>query len=198
MAVSSKVRLIQHLIDTRLYRHYLEIGAARGRVFNVITVAYKARVDPFVRIKRSNSHNVTSDKFFRSNKTMFDLVFIDGLHEHEQVLRDVHNSLSFLNKLGCLVLHDVFPKNEAVQVRKKPAKGPWTGDVWKAWLHLRATRSDLKMRCIQDGHSGLGWIEVGSQDTIELPAPAGELTYAFYEENKHLMNLVSLNSVLQN
>ena len=40
----------------------------------------------------------TSDEFFESNKKNFDIIFIDGLHEYDQVKRDIKNSIKFLNK----------------------------------------------------------------------------------------------------
>ena len=40
---------------------------------------------------------MTSDAFFATNKESFDFIFIDGLHEANQVFRDAMNSLEWLN-----------------------------------------------------------------------------------------------------
>ena len=52
---------------------------------------------------------MTSDEFFSQNKETFDLIFIDGLHIHEQVLKDIDNSLNVLNENGVILLHDCLP-----------------------------------------------------------------------------------------
>ncbi|HVA47661.1 MAG TPA: class I SAM-dependent methyltransferase [Pirellulales bacterium] len=58
-----------------------------------------------------------SDDFFGAFHApgFFDLVFIDGWLEHEQVYRDVTNSLEVLTANGTIVLHDCNPTTEAMQ-----------------------------------------------------------------------------------
>ena len=59
---------------------------------------------------------MTSDDFFRDNKEKFDLIFIDGLHETNQVDRDIENSLKFINKGGTILLHDCLPKKYGIKL----------------------------------------------------------------------------------
>jgi len=78
--------------------------------------------------------------------------------------------------------------------RQQPGSTEWTGDVWKAWVKLRATKPDLKMYVI-DTCTGCGIIRKGKQETINIP---GELTYKVLDENrKEFLNLVDINFFLK-
>ena len=48
----------------------------------------------------------TSDKFFLENNLTFDLIYIDGYHKAEQVLKDFKNAWKVLNKDGILIFDD--------------------------------------------------------------------------------------------
>ncbi len=48
----------------------------------------------------------TSDQFFQSNNLNFDLIYIDGYHKAEQVLKDFKNAWKVLNKNGILIFDD--------------------------------------------------------------------------------------------
>lgn len=48
----------------------------------------------------------TSDEFFLENKSIFDLIYIDGNHLFEFVKKDIENSLKFINNDGLIVLDD--------------------------------------------------------------------------------------------
>ena len=84
----------------------------------------------------------TSDEYFAANTgDKFDIIFIDGLHEHNQVWRDIVNSLNRLNKNGVIVLHDCNPTSEREQqYSTTPITAfSWQGTVWKAFVKARAT-----------------------------------------------------------
>lgn len=137
--IRDRIQLLRFLEARIRCESYLEIGCHRDRVFKVIRVPRKVGVDP----KRGGTHRMTSDEFFRTNQEKFDLVFIDGLHEARQVLRDVEQSLVVLNDGGVIVLHDCNPLSEEAQRVPAPPSGvPWNGDVWKAIVLLRS-RSDV-------------------------------------------------------
>lgn len=53
----------------------------------------------------------TSDKFFEINKEKFDLIYIDGSHEMEQVYKDISNSWACLNHNGIIICDDYFYGN---------------------------------------------------------------------------------------
>jgi len=85
----------------------------------------------------------------------FDLVFIDGLHESSQVIRDVQNALLFLNPNGTILLHDCKPIFEVEgSFPYVPGTCFWNGNVWKAIALLR-TLPDIDV-CVGDFDWGLG------------------------------------------
>ena len=51
-------------------------------------------------------HRKTSDVFFENNRHKFDLIYIDGNHLFDFVIRDITNSLNFINCNGIIVLDD--------------------------------------------------------------------------------------------
>lgn len=129
----NRTEIIQHLIDIRGYKSYLEIGSFRNENFLKIRIDKKTSVDPDP--DAYANYQMTSDKYFAENKDKFDIYFIDGLHQHDQVWRDIRNSLEHLNKDGIIVLHDCLPKNERMQIEDFTSHQheEWTGDVWKAY-----------------------------------------------------------------
>jgi hypothetical protein len=186
---------------------YLEIGVRLADVnFNHIKVPSKTGVDPGAEGYFEGTHCMTSDDFFKQNKDTFDLIFIDGLHESKQCLKDINNALSILNNGGVIICHDMNPKIKEHQLLKddplrikfveeqKKLKnkeyGLWTGDCWKAFVILRSTRKDLEMYVI-DTDFGVGIIKRGSQQTICIPT---ELTYEYLELHREiLLNLKSIS-----
>ena len=62
----------------------------------------------------------TSDKYFRTNKYKFDLIYIDGNHLYDFVQKDISNSLNHINDDGIIVLDDY------------KLKGWWNDGVTKA------------------------------------------------------------------
>jgi SAM-dependent methyltransferase len=145
----NRLQLLNHLIETRGYRSFLEIGCGENRTFEAVAVPQKVGVDP----QRGGTLRMTSDDFFRVNQDRFDLVFIDGLHLREQVLRDVDQALRCLRPGGCIVLHDCLPARREHQERPKQT-WHWTGDVWKAVIDLRR-RADCDA-AVLDADWGLG------------------------------------------
>lgn len=135
--------LIQNIIDKKKYDNYLEIGCDKDQSFSKIAVKNKVGVDP---VSGGNIRS-TSDQFFSKNKDNFDIIFIDGLHHYEQVIKDVNNSLKILNENGFILLHDCLPRSIAHQAIPR-YRGSWNGDVWKALVELR-TRSDLDTHTCQ-------------------------------------------------
>jgi glycosyltransferase involved in cell wall biosynthesis len=130
---------------------YLEIGVETGYTFNNVHIQNKTGVDPLPHFESKNLILKTSDDFFSEYKetntnTKFDVIFIDGLHQCEQVTKDINNSLQCLNENGKILLDDIIPLNYDEQL-KVPIKHryengilktmvPWTGDVWKTMYHI--------------------------------------------------------------
>ena len=187
-----RTNVLNTLVEKFNYQSYLEVGQGRkGLNFRWINCPTKIGVDP--NKKFNAAFQMTSDEFFDQNTDSFDLIFIDGLHHADQVERDILNSLKVLNKNGTIVVHDCNPINETWQIVPRESE-TWTGDVWKAWVKLRATRQDLKMYVINVDF-GCGIIRKGKQVTINIPE---ELTYKMLDENrKDFLNLVDINFFLQ-
>lgn len=126
-------KIIQTIIKKKKYTSYLEIGCDDNSVFSKINIKNKVGVDP----KKGGNFRGTSDFFFKQNKKKFDCIFIDGLHEFNQVLKDVKNSIKILNNDGIILLHDTMPRNKYHQAVPR-CRPTWNGDVWKAVVYFRS------------------------------------------------------------
>ncbi|OYV86754.1 MAG: hypothetical protein B7Z73_11210, partial [Planctomycetia bacterium 21-64-5] len=178
----NRVQLLNYLLQTRGFQSYLEIGCEGDRTFAAVAARHKIGVDP----RDGGTLRMTSDDFFRANRDTFDLVFIDGLHHCEQVLRDVQNSLAALRAGGCIVLHDCLPTRREHQERQ-PMEREWTGDVWKAVVALRR-RSDCDV-AVLDADWGLGVVLPRPNSAVLSSVP--ELTWeAYVAQRERLLRVV--------
>ena len=184
--MSENSNVINEIINKNKYKKYLEIGTQHGATFKSIKCNNKICVDPD-KLYKDLTFNETSDEFFNHNKETFDIIFIDGLHLYEQVLKDIDNALEVLNEGGTIVVHDILPTDEKMQ-KREPTGGSWTGDVWKAWIILRQTRDNLSMYAINK-FPGFGIITRGSQELISDKTPVEKLDWNWYINNKKLMNI---------
>jgi SAM-dependent methyltransferase len=172
----NRIKAVQQALEGRARSVYLEIGVSHGVAFQRITADEKIAVDPAFKLSASSRRladakarathyfETTSDAFF-ANETAFleqhgiDVALIDGLHTYRQVLRDVENTLRYLRDDGVIVLHDCNPAHPS---RACPATSyadfraqhhwwntEWSGDVWKAIVHLRSTRHDLRVAVLK-------------------------------------------------
>lgn len=188
----------RHLRATR----YLEIGVREGKTFCRIDVANKVGVDPVppappvvqeMDVGRARYFRMTSDEFFERHVAgsggSFDVVLIDGLHTYKQALRDCENAVRYLSTWGAVFVHDCSPSTAArahpaaslEEIRRAPPMGwdgYWNGDVWKAIVHLRSQRADLRI-CVLDTDHGVGVIV--RRPAAELlpytPAEVAQMTY---------------------
>lgn len=55
---------------------------------------------------RVEKQKLSSDVFFEKNNKFFDLIYIDGDHQTDQVKKDINNAWSILNDGGYLILDD--------------------------------------------------------------------------------------------
>lgn len=195
--------IINLLIEKFNYNSYLEIGTQylEGN-FNSISAPHKVCVEPFPisGTESQISFIGTSDDYFKfiSGDEKFDIVFIDGLHHDDQVLRDIENSLRHLNENGTIVVHDCLPHSYEMQLRdgNPIPPGDWTGDVWKAIARLRIESIDLDIRVVNTDY-GCGIIRRGTnvpyQDQVE-----DYYNYGYYSQNAgRLMNVISIEDFLK-
>ena len=147
----SRYEIIQETIKRKNYKSYLEIGCDQDELFSKIIIEKKIGVDP----ASGGTIRDTSDNFFKKNNKKFDIIFIDGLHEYDQVKKDINNSLSFLNDNGVIFLHDCMPGGFIYQAVPR-ARGAWNGDVWKNIVEMR-TKTDVDTYVIH-ADQGIGMI----------------------------------------
>ena len=145
---------------------YLEIGVDEGTTFFAVEARTKVAVDPRFRFSivdaklkepKSQFHEVTSDFYFgniASEKTKFDIVYLDGLHTCEQTLRDFTNALNFLAPEGIIVIDDVVPNSYQASLPDQRASfkvkdfvkstdNSWMGDTYKLVFLIEVILSEL-------------------------------------------------------
>jgi hypothetical protein len=122
-------------------------------------------------LKIEKLFRTTSDQFFSRKQKMLarhgiTVCLVDGLHTYQQALRDVLNTLPYLKPDGVIVMHDCNPATELVGApaesinellkRDLPGwDGSWSGDVWKAVVHLRSLQNDVEA-FVLDCDTGVG------------------------------------------
>ena len=186
----SRSEIIQKIIDSKKYKNYLEVGCDKDENFSKINVEKKIGVDPL----NGGTLRMTSDDFFKTNNEKFDLIFLDGLHTYEQTIKDIDNSLKFLNNHGVVIIHDCLPKKIWNQIVPR-VYGHWNGDVWKAIVHSRTYSNADTYTCIAD--HGLGIIfKRKNRDLLELKKDFKNLKFSeYYYNHKKFMNPISYENL---
>jgi hypothetical protein len=159
-------------IGVRTGDTFLDVRVPRKIGVDPVRLGRRARLRSVRRYPpnlRARLFNETSDEFFAHRarglfrRSRIDLAFIDGKHTYGQALRDITNALRFLSDRGVVVVHDANPGSaaeaypaespqEASLAVPGMSSGAWCGDVWKAVVHLRATRSDLDVMTVSDDY----------------------------------------------
>ena len=133
-----KTEIINHLLGHSVCRRYLEVGSGVRDCFDRVQTGIKHDIEPNPPSGMRPTWRMTPDEAFASMGPAheYDVVLIDGLHQCDQVARDVLNASHRLYKDGYIVLHDCIPRGEEMQVRVCPGAVSWMGDVWKfqTWL----------------------------------------------------------------
>ncbi len=187
--------ILNTLIEKYGYKSYLEVGTQDpSSNFDLINAECKVSIDPFPR--GEVTFVGTSDEYFESidENAKFDIIFIDGLHHADQVLKDIENSLNHLSDNGTIVCHDCLPTTEKMQERDDHG-GEWTGDVWKAIAELRVESIDLDIKVV-DTDYGCGIIRRGTN--IPYETTDNYKSYYHYSMNKwRMLNIISPEQFLQ-
>ena len=182
-----RFEIIQDIIDFKKYNSYLEIGCDRNQSFSNIKIEKRVGVDPV----EGGTHKMTSDHFFSINKDNFDIIFIDGLHEYSQVMKDIKNSLKFLNKEGIILLHDCLPRTIWNQITPR-LNSDWNGDVWKSIVHCRTLENIDTYTFIADRGIGLIFPRK-NKNLVKLEKKVNfkDLTFKeYFIKHEHLMNTI--------
>lgn len=219
----------RHLVvnsSTKPTDNYLEIGIEYGYTFSNTHFLKKTGVDPDPKcsnIERATIYNYTSDKYFEMlkdsvsddsesdkkgiiEKGSFDVVFIDGMHHCEYVLRDFNNSVNILSKTdtnkGIIFIDDILPLNYNEQL-KIPFRHyyengvlkygeEWTGDVWKFIYHLLLKYSGKVNISYFYNINYRGVIRIEILEKFEVVATDEELnSYDYFENFNNYLDLLS-------
>jgi hypothetical protein len=187
--MKNRFDIIQYLIDSNNFKSYLEIGvryAAEIDGISLMTIKCNKKVGVDIQ-NPAATYIMSSDKYFQSFNQTFDIIFIDGDHEKNQVHRDILNSLNCLNDGGIIVCHDINPPSERML---HPGK---CHNAWETWALLRQTRSDLQMHALDVDMIGV--ICKGSQ-TLYLD----DIQYTWNYMDMHrieLLNVIDIDTFKQ-
>lgn len=169
--IHNRTDLINFLIKKYKFQTYLEIGIGNGKNFKKIRVKHKEACDPYYDkcdgyCKEVLTYHEPSDIMFQKmgNGKLYDLIFIDGLHEAKQVLKDIANSLNHLNENGYILIHDSLPPSKEYTYFPRTNQTYWNGTVYKVFPIL--LKSNLKFSII-DLDFGIGIIR-GNQNQKKL------------------------------
>lgn len=114
--ILSQAIIIADIIKACNYNTYLELGIYFGDTYNhikqFVDIADAVDIEPGKKIDKGTFYNMTTDEFFcNSIERKYDAIFIDALHEYDQVRKDFENALKALNKGGVIFLHDTDPQS---------------------------------------------------------------------------------------
>jgi len=204
-------QLVQDIINKKKFTTYLEIGVFAGGVFFPVKAKRKIAVDPeftFGKFKRAKKilknldnlnaryYEMPSDDFFQEHaaglfsKQPVDICLVDGMHEFHYALRDVENTLQYLQQDGVIIMHDCNPATSADAIsfdewKGRNYQGNWNGDVWKTILHLRSLRKDICV-FVLDVDYGLGIVCKRPPENMLsfTQAEIEKLTFNDFEKNR--------------
>jgi hypothetical protein len=202
--------VINYFAKRQRAKRYLEIGTRGGRTLQRVQVAHKVGVDPSPGPAGPGCtvYTKSSDEFFAMSDERFELIFIDGLHLAEQVLRDIWNSVAALAPGGAILLHDCSPPSEERASRDvgMANRGAWNGDVWKAIAYFRSHQPDVFCRVL-DLDQGIGVLLPRADDRLPPLDPALEadaeryfasLAWSDLEQNRgELLGLIPDRAMLE-
>jgi len=191
----TRTNIINKLIKDSQHHRYLEIGIGNNENFNNIICNHKESVDPAIGqySAAAPTYKLSSNDFFNIQlpDTKWDIIFIDGLHEYEQVYKDLTNSIKHLAPNGHIVCHDMNPILEEHQAVPRVSKC-WNGDCWKAWVKLRTENTEFNMYVLNTDN-GCGVLTRSEAPTVKLDIELSELTYNNLEQNRiEWLNLINV------
>ena len=200
--------MINRLITERNLDSYLEIGLdLPTENYLLIATSNKESCDPFKNpeygeeadavINECLTYHMTSDEMFErmDPDRKYDIIFIDGLHKEEQVIKDIVNSMHHLNVGGYIVLHDCLPRDYESQLEEKTVI-TWNGSVWKAIPKLKElgieyyTVDSDEGTCIIKYNDSMRYIDYYDKSPLQ---------FEDYVNNRNtLMNVISKDDFINN
>lgn len=217
----NRTDIINHLIKAHNYKSYLEIGVwDKDLNFNKINCEEKYWNDPRPElIKQPRTTNEIdgytwkSDEMFEKldsgeiKQRKFDIIFIDGYHHAEQVIKDINNSLRYLSDNGRIVIHDCNPPIEDM-AKEDWILNEWCGTVWKGWIQWRIENFKDYFTYTVDTDYGCGIIEknedwsnsFGNENQKDelLLNHIKNLNWEIFDKNRiEYLNLISVENFLE-
>ena len=148
---------------------YLEVGVFRGTTLEAADVPFRVGVDPVPQFDTNLLpagvifFSGDSDTYFDQldTRVKFDLVYLDGLHEWKQTLRDLAHSLEHTHAYSLILLDDVQPVNAlssvpdmdtslSAQRNQGVTTEEWQGDVYKVLVYLQLFVPGLRFVVLQE------------------------------------------------
>ena len=188
---------------------YLEIGVETGLTFAKSHFLEKQGVDPDPKCEYANIVAKTSDDYFagldeEDDASKKDVVFIDGMHQVEYVVKDFNNSVRFLNADGKIFMDDILPLtyDEQCKIPKKhfyengilKYGESWTGDVWKVayYILLHYSENMEFSYYYHQNYRGVGCFHIKSPFQIPDSAVDTINAYDYYRDfNDYITTLSS-------
>ena len=215
---SHRIKEISSFVEIN---NYLEIGVFDGRTFLNVDFKNKVGVDPYFRFDyksnisdKSKLIQVTSDEYFSNlieRGEQFDLIFIDGLHEFKQTLRDICASVAHSHERTLWIIDDVYPVDvfsswpeqmKAINFRKEQGLegGQWHGDVYKVVFFIHDYMPSFSYITISDGANRqlLMWKEPRENFSPEMKSlkDIEDMHYFLMREKDDIFNLTPWSECL--
>lgn len=180
---------------------YLEIGVETGFTYQRVHFHSKQGVDPDPKFSDSTLLLKTSDDYFAENKSWKDVIFIDGMHQAEYVVKDINHSIEILNRNGKLFLDDILPLtyDEQCKIPKKhfyengilKYGESWTGDVWKVVYYLLSHhRTEMGFSYYyHENYRGVACLTFKEKFQIPEEAISQINDYDYYRDFSHYLSL---------
>lgn len=129
---------------------YLEIGVSYGLTLEGVNSNFKFAVDPSPKYTQNKTNtstktfSMTSNVFFDGLpvNSIFDVIFLDGLHTKEQLLLDFINSIKHINEDSWILIDDIVPRDSISaipdqhesynsRIKVNQTNTVWHGDCYK-------------------------------------------------------------------
>jgi hypothetical protein len=169
--------LINDLISDLNYQSYLELGVSLGESWDRITCDKKIGVDNDINVanKFDGVIHATTDDYFLNNKDKFDLIYIDALHEKNQVYKDFKNSFNSLNDSGIIIFHDINP----VSITQTYFDN--SGDIFELWIEISKKYKVYAFNGLDGDTVG---IFIKNENSKFIDIEVKDYTYQFFSENR--------------
>jgi hypothetical protein len=172
----SRADVVQSFLSLYQEPRYLEVGVEKGLTFHALSAARKVAVDPHFQFDVSEAesahpeatyHQVPSDEYFGSRaRGQFEVIYLDGLHTFEQILRDFTNALELITPDGVIVIDDVIPNSYFASMSNASEfwalhaggfvqRAFWMGDVYRLVFFIDTFFQQVSFRTVEENHGQL-------------------------------------------